>query len=147
MKKSIAVLLLAVSIQLNAQTYDQQLAAKYGADEYGMKSYILVLLKSGTNTTADQATVNNLFRGHMENIGKLAADGKLVVAGPMQKNDKSYRGIFILNVKTKEEANELLLTDPAIREKLLDAELYEWYGSAALPAYLETHEKIQKTKI
>src|SRR5690606_37901312 len=119
MKKSIAVLLLAVSIQLNAQTYDQQLATKYGADEYGMKSYILVLLKSGTNTTADQATVNNLFRGHMENIGKLAADGKLVVAGPMQKNDKSYRGIFILNVKTKEEANELLLTDPAIRKKLL----------------------------
>jgi hypothetical protein len=38
----------------------------------------------------------------------------------------------------------LLDTDPAIKEKLLAVELYEWYGSAALPAYLEASEKVGK---
>jgi hypothetical protein len=52
-----------------------------------------------------------------------------------------------LNVTTIEEAKSLLETDPAIKEKLLEAELYRWYGSAALPVYLETHKKIQKEKM
>ena len=130
-----------------ASNYDKELAQRLGADDYGMKSYVLVILKTGTNTTADQATVNSLFKGHMQNIGKLAADGKLVVAGPMQKNDKSYRGIFILNVATIAEAELLLQTDPAIKKRLLEAELYGWYGSAALPEYLPIHENIQKIKM
>lgn len=50
-------------------------------------------------------------------------------------------------MKTTEEAKELLQTDPAIREKLLEAELFQWYGSAALPVYLKIHEKIEKKKI
>ncbi|MDQ3551668.1 MAG: YciI family protein [Bacteroidota bacterium] len=83
----------------------------------------------------------------MATINKLAKEGKLVVAGPLQKNDKTYRGIYILNVKTIEEANELLLTDPAIKAKILDTEIFQWYGSAALPVYLKTHDKIQKKKI
>ncbi len=145
--KNLILALFAISLSASGQTYDAALAEKLGADQYGMKSYILVMLKTGSNTTADQTTVNQLFRGHMDNIGKLAADEKLVVAGPMMKNDKSYRGIFILNVKTKDEALKLLESDPAIREKLLDAELYEWYGSAALAEHLPIHEKIQKTKI
>jgi hypothetical protein len=70
-----------------------------------------------------------------------------MVAGPIKKNDKAYRGIFILNVKTTEEANELLAKDPAIKEKLLEAELFQWYGSAALPMYLPYHNKVEKKKM
>jgi len=62
------------------------------------------------------------------------------------KNDKSYRGIFIFNVKTMEEATALLEADPACKEKLLDAEIYVWYGSAALPEYMKAHEKIGRKK-
>ena len=69
-----------------------------------------------------------------------------MVAGPLGKNDKTYRGIFILNVKTFEEANLLLQTDPTIKEKILEAELYNWYGSAALPAYLEESDKVWKER-
>jgi uncharacterized protein YciI len=82
----------------------------------------------------------------MANITRLAANGKLIVAGPLEKNDKNYRGIFIFNVKTIAEANELLITDPTIKAKVLDAELYEWYGSAALPVYMDAHKKIQKAQ-
>ena len=150
MKKLFILMILLSTVAATSQTasnYDKELAQRLGADDYGMKSYVLVILKTGTNTTADQATVNSLFKGHMQNIGKLAADGKLIVAGPMQKNDKSYRGIFILNVATIAEAELLLQTDPAIKERLLEAELYGWYGSAALPEYLPIHENIQKIKM
>jgi uncharacterized protein YciI len=80
----------------------------------------------------------------MKNIQRLADEGKLSVAGPLQKNDKNYRGIFILNVKTIDEANTLLQTDPTIKAQVLDAELYGWYGSAALPMYLPASEKVNK---
>ncbi|MBA2330566.1 MAG: hypothetical protein H0V91_13220 [Flavisolibacter sp.] len=127
--------------------YDKALADSLGADDYGMKSYILIILKTGSNIIEDKAVTDSLFRGHMATINKLAKEGKLVVAGPLQKNDKTYKGIYILNVKTIEEANELLLTDPAIKAKILDTEIFQWYGSAALPVYLKTHDKIQKKKI
>lgn len=132
-----------VSAQDNPK-YDKALAATLGGDDYGMKAYVLAILKTGSNTTASKETVGQLFRGHMDNIGRLAKEGKLVVAGPLGKNDKNYRGIFILNVKTIAEAAALLDTDPAVKAKLLDAELFEWYGSAALPEYLKSHEKIER---
>ena len=149
MKTSIAILIILISgLSISAQTtnpnYDETLAKKLGADEYGMKQYVLVMLKTGENKTSDKAQTDSLFAGHMNNIRRLVDAGKLIVAGPLGKNDKTYRGIFILNVKTLEEANELLLTDPAIKGKLLAAETYIWYGSAALAEYLPASDKIWK---
>ncbi|MCO4799443.1 MAG: hypothetical protein KC484_09520 [Colwelliaceae bacterium] len=124
--------------------YDAKLAAKYGGDDYGMKSFVLVILKTGSYVTQDKAIKSKLFKGHMENIDRLVAEKKLIVAGPLGKNDKSYRGIFILDVPTIEEAEVLLQTDPAIEANLFATELYKWYGSAALAEYLESSDKIWK---
>jgi len=126
--------------------YDAALAQSLGADEYGMKGYILVILKTGTTETTDKALISKSFQGHQENISRLVKQGKLIVAGPLGKNDRTYRGIFILNAESIEEAEELLKTDPAIEAGLLGFELYNWYGSAALPAYLELSDKIWKIK-
>ncbi|MGF1586938.1 MAG: DUF6265 family protein [Bacteroidales bacterium] len=126
--------------------YDPRLAQKLGADDYGMKGFILVILKTGPNQTTDTKFINESFRGHLDNIGRLAEEGKLVVAGPLGSNKNNYRGIFILNAATTEEAEALLKTDPAIREGLLNAEIYNWYGSAALPVYLDYSDKIWKVK-
>ncbi|MBK9733920.1 MAG: hypothetical protein IPO92_02690 [Saprospiraceae bacterium] len=133
--------------QMENSKYASHLADSLGGDEYGMKAYILVMLKTGSNKIENKKILDSLFRGHMENIGRLASTGKLVVAGPLGKNDKTYRGIFILNVKTIEEASTLLETDPTIKEKVLEAEIFKWYGSAALPMYLPFHEKIEKKKM
>jgi len=138
---------LTATAQTENPKYDKLLADSLEGDDYGMKSYILVILKTGTNKTEDKNVLDSLFTGHMENIGRLAANGKLIVAGPLGKNEKTYRGIFILNTKSIEEANALLETDPAIKEKVLEAELFKWYGSAALPTYLPNHEKIEKKKM
>lgn len=126
--------------------YDAELAKTLGADDYGMKQYILVMLKTGSNTTSTKTEYDDAFAGHMTNMGKLVKENKLIVAGPMGKNDKNYRGIFILNVKTIDEAKEILATDPAVKAKLLDADLFNWYGSAALAEYLKASEKVRKFK-
>jgi uncharacterized protein YciI len=141
------ILLLFVNETFSQTTnpnYNDSIAKKLNADEYGMKQYILVILKTGENKTAGKEESNEAFRGHMENIGKLVKEGKLIVAGPLGKNDQTYRGIFIFNVPTIEEARELVKTDPAIKANLLAADLYEWYGSAALAEYLPISEKIWK---
>lgn len=142
-----ASLLLICSLSATAQTtkanYDKHLADSLGADEYGMKMYVLVILKTGPAPMPDAAKTDSIFAGHLKNIKRLASIGKLVVAGPLQKNDNKFEGIFILNVKTTEEAKALLETDPAIHAQLLAPELYGWYGSAALPMYLPASEKVQ----
>jgi len=150
MKSLFAILSLIIFSQFfNAQNkgFDQKLADSLGADQYGMKTYYLVILKKGKAEITDKAKKSELMKGHMENISKLAKDGKLIVAGPMlEQNDKNYSGIFILDAKTKEEADNLVLTDPSVKSGIFDAEIYKWYGSAALPLYLKSHDKVTKTK-
>ncbi len=135
----------AVAQKENA-AYDKALADSLGADDYGMKPYVLVILKTGSNQTENKMLRDSLFRGHMQNINRLASNGKLVVAGPLQKNNKDYRGIFIFNVATIQEAETLVMEDPAVREKIFDVEFYQWYGSAALAQYLKYHDRIEKKK-
>lgn len=127
--------------------YDKALAEKLGGDDYGMKMYVFAILKTGPYKPAEKNVQDSLFQGHIKNIQRLAGEGKLVVAGPLGKNSKEYRGIFIFNVKTIEEANTLLQTDPAVKAGIFDTEVFQWYGSAALPEYLKYHEKLEKKKM
>jgi len=126
--------------------YNPALAEELGADDYGMKSYVLVILKTGSNQSEDSELIQSSFAGHMQNINRLVDSGELIVAGPLFSNPQNYRGIFILNVDSIEKAEELLQTDPAINKNFLDAELFQWYGSAALGEYLEAADQIWKQK-
>lgn len=133
----------AIAIAQNTNpNFNASLAKKYGADEYGMKKYIFVVLKTGTNSSIDTAFTKKCFSGHMANINKMVTDKKLIVAGPIRKNENALRGIFILDVPTIENAKELLHADLAVTENLLEAEYYEWFGSAALAEYLAASDKI-----
>ncbi|OYU81887.1 MAG: hypothetical protein CFE23_03160 [Flavobacterium sp. BFFFF1] len=151
MRKKHFLLLLFFAMTAFAQeskkpAYDEALAKKLNADSHGMRKYIFCLLKSGTNTTATQEEIKILFEGHMASINKMAADGKLSVAGPFGKNDRNYKGIYIFNVNTIEEAQALTENDPAIKAKLLEAEFTLFYCTAALQEIPELHEKIAKEK-
>ena len=142
------MLLLAASLIAAGQEanheYDSTLARQLGADERGMKTYILVILKTGPADIQDKELRDSLFAGHFANMDRLAAEKKLVLAGPMSSNERQYRGIFLYDVKTLEEAEEFLKDDPTVTSGIFEIELYRWYGSAALPVYLETAEKIRK---
>ena len=123
--------------------YNATLAKDLGADDYGMKQFIMAFLKTGKNVLTDKAEENRLQSEHMKNINKMAEDGKLVIAGPFMDN-QSLQGIYIFDVRTIEEARELTSTDPAIKAGVLEMELHPWYGSAALLEINNIHNKIQK---
>ena len=126
--------------------FDQALAEKYGADEYGMKKYVMAFLKRGPNRDLDSLKAAELQAAHMANIGKMAEAGKLVLAGPFFGND-DLRGIYIFDVQSLEEAKALTESDPAIQAGSLVMELKEWYGSAAVVGINDVHPKLSKTPI
>ncbi|AFK03614.1 YCII-related protein [Emticicia oligotrophica DSM 17448] len=126
----------------NSFEIDSVLVAELNPDEYGMKNYVMALLKKGPlRSMIDSVTAINLQKAHMENIGRLADEGKLVVAGPFT-DDTDLKGIYIFDVKTIEEAQKLCETDPAIKAGSLMMELHPWYGSAAMLKIPELHRKI-----
>ncbi|HEV7573503.1 MAG TPA: YciI family protein [Thermoanaerobaculia bacterium] len=139
--------MIAIAEEPSAKTpsFDPELARKLGADERGMKTYVLCILKTGPNDAKvlgkERETV---FAGHFANIGRLAKEGKLVVAGPFGKNDRSYRGLYIFNVPILEEAEKLVILDPAVKAGVFVYELTPWYASAAMMLVPETHKRIEK---
>lgn len=147
MKKIILLLVsFFVGLLSFSQTYDSVLAKKSGADQYGMKKYVMAFLKSGKTTITDSVKRQEVQMAHLKNIMKLAAEGKLVIAGPFLDKG-SVRGIFIFDVATIEEAKKLTETDPAIQAGILEMELHPWYGSAALMEVVRIHSTIEKKSV
>jgi len=150
MKTTLLIFALIVSTSFYAQdataSFDEKLAKELGADDYGMKRYVMAFLKKGPNRTKDSFKAANLQMAHMSNIKRLAEEGKLAIAGPFLDNGE-YRGIYIFNVETLEEAKKLTESDPAIKAGSLVMELHPWYGSAALGLANKYHSKIAKIKM
>ena len=124
--------------------YDEMLAAKLGADDYGMSRYVIAFLKAGPNRSQDSTTAVELQAAHMANIRRMSQAGQLVVAGPFLDGG-DIRGIYIFAVESVEEAEELTDSDPMIQAGRLIMEMHPWYGSAALKQVTGIHNRIQKT--
>ena len=123
--------------------YDAELAARLGADEYGMRSYVLVILKSGPNKVPPGPERDEMFRGHFANMQRLSAAGTLVLAGPLDGVD-GWRGLFVFAVGDVEEARRLASTDPVIIKGEMVAEFRKYYGSGALMLVRDTHQRIAR---
>ena len=126
--------------------FDDALAQEVGADDYGMKQYVMAFLKAGPNRGQDSLEAARLQRAHLDNITRMAEEGSLVLAGPFMDNG-TVRGIYIFDVKTIEEAEKLTATDPAIQAGRLEIELRPWYGSAALMKVNELHSRVARKGI
>ncbi len=105
----------------------------------GQADFVFVYLKSGP--TSGQGTKEErsaMFGGHMANIQRLANEHKLVIAGPFNKpRDKSWRGIFVLDVPTVAEAQALAATDPGIKAGEFVTECIPMRASDALRQTLD----------
>jgi uncharacterized protein YciI len=145
----LSIALLYILKLANAQNlaYDSILAQKLGADELGMKMYVLVILKTGSAVITDSAVRAQLFRGHFANINRLSREGKMLTAGPLEENVQKYRGIFVLNVSDIEEAKKLVKSDPTVEQKIFEPLFFLLYGSAAIQEIPDIHSKIQKINI
>ncbi|MBK7103767.1 MAG: hypothetical protein IPH62_00580 [Ignavibacteriae bacterium] len=153
MKIIINIFFLAIILFINSfsqsnseEVFDSLKAKKYGADDYGMKTYVMAFLKKGPNRNLDSAKSAELQMAHLQNIFRLADEGKLVLAGPFF-GDGEIRGIYIFDVTTVEDAKKLTETDPAIQQGSLVMELIPWYGSAALMEVNQISKTLTKKSI
>ena len=125
--------------------YDAELARQVGADEHGMRNYVLVILKTGPNKMPPGAERDAMFEGHFANMNRLATEGKLALAGPFDGVD-GWRGLFVFAVPDIEEARQLVATDPVISTGEMVAEYHKYYGSAALMLVNEVHGKVAQKR-
>ena len=126
----------------SAPSYDAVLAKRLGADERGMHRYVLVILKTGPTRVPDGEARKAMFAGHFANMERLSKAGKLVLAGPFEKDAAGWRGLFVFAVDNVEEATRLVATDPVIVNGEMVAEYHPWYGSAATMMIPELHDKL-----
>ena len=69
---------------------------------------------------------------HFDYLKQLTRDGVVILAGRTQNTDNSSFGIVLFNAGTVEEAREIMLSDPAVKNKVFRAELFpiKWPCSA-----------------
>jgi uncharacterized protein YciI len=140
------LLALAMAASTPAPAYDAALAQRLGADERGMRKYVLVILRTGPTRVPDGEKRTAMFAGHFANMERLSKEGKLALAGPFSPNGDDWRGLFVFAVESIEEARALTATDPVITNGEMVAEFHPWYGSAAVMTIPETHPRLEKPK-
>jgi uncharacterized protein YciI len=126
-----------------APSYDPALAASVGADDNGMRRYVLVILKTSPTPVPAGPARDEMFKGHFANMKRLAAEGKLALAGPLDGVD-GWRGLFILAVSDVEEAKALVATDPVVAQGEMVPEFHKYYGSAALMLVNDGHARVAR---
>lgn len=84
------------------------------------KSYTFVFLNNKPDKEVlSKQKSDSIMQGHMDNIGRLAKEGKLLAAGPFEGGG----GVFILNTTSVDEANQWLATDPGVKAKRWNLEV------------------------
>jgi uncharacterized protein YciI len=132
----------AATAATTAPSFDAALAERLGADERGMRRYVLVMLRTGATRVPDGEARTAMFAGHFANIQRLSEEGKLVLAGPFSADPDGWRGLFLLAVDDVDEARRLTETDPVIVNGEMVAEYRPWYGSAAAMMLPEIHARL-----
>ena len=125
--------------------YDASLAKALGANENGMRGYVLVILKTGPNRVPNGPERDEMFKGHFANINRRAEEGTLVMAGPLDGAD-GWRGMFIFAVTSIDEAKTLVATDPVVIKGEMVPEYHTLYSTAGLVAIPEMHKKLVKPR-
>jgi uncharacterized protein YciI len=116
-----AILLLALAAALAAQAPRAQ----------DMTTYYMAFLHRGPNTDMPKDEAEKVQAAHLAHIGRMAASGKLILAGPfMDQGDP--RGIFVFKVDTMEEAKAMSADDPAVKAGRLRVEIRPWYASKGI---------------
>ena len=84
--------------------------------------------------------------GHFQNMGRLAEEGKLLVAGPLgpPRVDPAHRGVFLFDVEAVDEARELASSDPAVAAGVFELEVLPFRTSAPLRRLLELERGVTR---
>ncbi|TQR17481.1 YciI family protein [Psychrobacillus soli] len=86
--------------------------------------YQLKLIPSLLDQSSRTDKENSIVQHHFEVLQNLQEEGKLLLAGRTLNMDPM--GIVILEVDTEEEAVELMNNDPAVKEGIMEAQLFPY---------------------
>jgi hypothetical protein len=125
--------------------YDAAKASAWGANDNGLRSYVLVLLKTGPKRMPDGPERDEMFKGHFANMKRMADAGMLVYADPLD-GQQGLRGLYIFAMPDVESALREVATDPVVALGEMVPEAHRHFGSAALLAVNEWHPKLIKPK-
>ncbi len=98
--------------------------------EEKVKQFWLVVLKTGPmdKEITDTLRRKEIFAGHFSNMERLYNEGILKAAGPFGKNEFTWRGLFILDCKTREDAENYVKTDPAVAAGVFITDIVPWFS-------------------
>ena len=98
------------------------------------------LVSGGAAVTPERA--NELQAGHMANIGRLADERVLLIAGPFgePRLRPDMRGLFLFDVPSVSAARTLVATDPAVEARTLAAELHPFHAARILRELPDVYE-------
>ena len=106
-----------------------------------MTTYYVALLRRGRAWSSEVTPrVQKIQEGHMANIRKMAAEGKLLLAGPFS-DDGDLRGMFVFKVNSLEEAKALCDRDPAVMAGRLAVELHPWFSAKGITVAPDSRPK------
>ncbi|MBK9569173.1 MAG: hypothetical protein IPQ06_04415 [Chitinophagaceae bacterium] len=126
------IFILIITLVLFHQAAFSQKDSSAKKPEQKIKQFWLVILKTGPSDKeiTDTAQRNKIFAGHFSNMERLYYDGILKAAGPFGKNEFTWRGLFILDCKSKEEAEGYVKTDPAVAAGVFITDIVPWFSEA-----------------
>src|SRR5437660_1866428 len=118
MKIRILVILTTLLISLLCRAQEPQ---------HKMVQFQMAILKKGPEwTTMKPDLRNQIMSQHRDSVVALLNSGKIVIAGPFS-DDTDAAGIFVLRVSAA-EARTLVDADPAVKARLMTAEMHPWYS-------------------
>jgi uncharacterized protein YciI len=90
--------------------------------------YLVFLRPDPSRAKIPQAERERIMAAHMANISRLAADGILAAAGPMDDPAPTISGVFVLRAPSLEEARRVALLDPTVAEHRNTVDVHAWRG-------------------
>ena len=124
-----ALALLLASTALAQASKEAPKPPEVGPGGFEMTTYYVGFLYRGPKwTPAETPETQAIQQAHMANIQRMAAEGKLLVAGPFLDGG-DLRGIYVFRVATMAEAQALAATDPAVVAGRLRLEFHPWYAA------------------
>jgi uncharacterized protein YciI len=88
---------------------------------FAQNQYSILFLNKKTDADKlPKEALDKIMQGHMDNMKRLAKEGKLLAAGPFEGGG----GIFILNTSNETEAKNWTSTDPGIQANRWNIEIF-----------------------
>ncbi len=109
---------------------------------------VLVLLKTGDTQDLSEAVTREAMAGHFSNMGRLAEEGILLLAGPLgpPRSDPGHRGIFVFNTADMDVALKHAQTDPGVKAGVFKFTLHEFRTADPLRDLPELEKLAQRKR-